>query len=333
MSAVKRLDQKLSRISEGSYKPSDFIIADAKDADMAAGAKAMGPAVDDHGRPTGKLNSLQVYRDDMERVIESDLVDIMLTSVSSGEYLHRKGVFDKSQITPAIRLNDGTDIWLGRGERYTQSPVKPFRSARLDRVKPIADLGLYAITFYNDRDQDHHTLDEYARFRDEASAMGLRHFLEVFNPHFPVETPGADFASFNNDAITRCLAGVSHMDRPIFLKVAYNGPRATEELASYDPGNLIVGILGGAASTTRDTLEMIKQAEQYGARVALFGRRIYFAEDSLAIIRAMRRVIEERITSSEATKAYHDELEKMGIKPKLALIDDLELTDPILKQH
>lgn len=331
MNSTKRLDQKLARISGGTYRPCDFIIADAKDADMAAGSSAPGPQYGVGGAPTGRLNSLQVYRDDMESMIQSDLVDIMLTSLSSGEYLQRKGAFSGSDVTPAIRLNDGTDIWMGRGASYTKSPVKPFRTAKLDRVRPVADLGLYAVTFYNDRDLDHHTLDTYARFRDEASASGIRHFLEVFNPHFPVETPGSDFASFNNDAITRCLAGVSHLDRPIFLKVVYNGPRATEELASYDPENIIVGILGGAASTTRDTLEMVKQAEQHGARVALFGRRIYFAESSVAIVRAMRRVIEERITSAEATKAYHDELEKMGIRPKIALVDDLELTDPLLK--
>ena len=298
---------------------------------MATGASAPGPETGANGKPTGRLQPLVAYRNDMERMIKSDLVDIMLTSLSSGEYLVRKGAFADSDITPAVRLNDGSEIWIWRGADYKKLPSAPFRTARLDRVRPIADLGLYAITFYNDRDQDHRTLDAYAQFRDEASAAGIRHFLEIFNPHFDVKTPGSDFASYNNDAIARCLAGVSRLDRPIFLKMAYNGPRAVEELASYDPGNLIVGILGGAASTTRDTLEMVRQAEQYGARVALFGRRIYFAESSTAIVRAMRRVIEERITSAEATKAYHDELEKAGIRPKMQLKDDLELTDPVLK--
>ena len=102
-------------------------------------------------------------------------------------------------------------------------------------------------------------------------------------------------------------------------------------MASYDPGNVIVGILGGPASTTRDTFELIRQAEKYGARVALFGRRVYFSEDSVLTIRTMRRVIEENLTSHEAVHLYHDELQKLGIRPKRALAADLELTDPVLK--
>lgn len=331
MATAKRMDRKLAKIQAGSYTPKDFIIADAKDGDMALGTGTAGPELDRDGKPTGRMRPLQVYRDNMETMIKSDSIDIILTSLSSGEYLTRRGLFNGSDVTPAVRLNDGSDIWHWRGANYKHLPTVPFRTARLDRVKPVADLGLYALTFFNDLDQDRRSLDAYSQFRDEAFSAGVRHFLEVFNPQFEVKAHGSDFATYNNDAITRCLAGVSTHDRPVFLKVVYNGPRATEELASYDPGNLIVGILGGASSTTRDTLEMIKQAEHYGARVALFGRKIFFAEDSVGIVKAMRRVIEEGISSEEATRAYHDDLGKAGIRPKKSLSDDIELTDPSLK--
>lgn len=257
MSDIKRLDRKLARIRSGNYRPQDFIIADAKDADMAFGTATAGPVLDDHGKPTGRFKPLKIYRDDMERMIDADLVDIMLTSLSSAEYLARRGAYRATEVTAAVRLNDTSDIWVGRGANYKQQPVAPFRTARLDRVKPVADLGLYAISFYNDLAVDRRTLEAYAEFRDQASAQGVRHFLEVFNPQFDIQTPNAEFWQYNNDAITRCLAGVSHHDRPVFLKAVYNGPRATEELAAYDPENLIVGILGGAASTTRDCLELL----------------------------------------------------------------------------
>ncbi|MEZ5476484.1 MAG: hypothetical protein R3E95_03030 [Thiolinea sp.] len=42
MHALKRLDQKLAQIRSGQYQPSDFIIADAKDGDMAFGITAPG---------------------------------------------------------------------------------------------------------------------------------------------------------------------------------------------------------------------------------------------------------------------------------------------------
>ena len=40
---VRRLDRKLAAIAAGRYTPDDFVIADAKDADMAFGLTAAGP--------------------------------------------------------------------------------------------------------------------------------------------------------------------------------------------------------------------------------------------------------------------------------------------------
>ena len=148
MSTVKRMDRKLASIQAGAYRPADFIIADAKDSDMALGTGVAGPELDSAGRPTGRMRPLAIYRAGMERMVESDAIDIMLTSLSSGEYLSRKGVFVRSEVTPAIRLNDGSDIWHWRGANYRHLPTVPFRTARLDRVRPIADLGLYALTFF-----------------------------------------------------------------------------------------------------------------------------------------------------------------------------------------
>ncbi len=324
---TKRLDRKLATIRAGAYRPTDFIIADAKDADMAFGCATPGPA------PGGRMRPLRAYRDDMVRVVESDLVDIMLMSVSTTEVLTREGVFARTQVTPAVRYNDTTEIWNPRGGHYATSPARPFRTARLERTKPLTDLGLYSVTFYNDLEQDLHTVREYAAFRDHAADAGVRHFLEVFNPAFPVETATGDFAAYNNDMIARMLAGVSRLDRPVFLKAAYNGPAATEEIAAYDPENLIFGILGGSAGTTRDCLELIAQAEKYGARVALFGRKVYYAEDSVLMLTAMRRVIEQRISSKEGVAAYHADLKAAGIAAHRPLPDDLEITEAVLKAN
>lgn len=324
---TKRLDRKLATIRAGAYSAADFIIADAKDGDMAFGCATPGK------RPDGRFKPLRAYRDDMARVVASDLVDIMLMSVSSAEVLTREGVFARTDVTPAVRYNDTTDIWHPRGGSYGKSPALPFRTAVLERTRPITDLGLYAVTFYNDLEQDYQTIEDYAAFRDDAAEAGVRHFLEVFNPAFPVDTGSAEFAAYNNDMIARILAGVSRLDRPIFLKAAYNGPAATEEIAAFDPENLIFGILGGGAGTTRDCLELIAQAEKYGARVALFGRKIYFSEDSVLMLTAMRRVLEERISSQEGVKAYHADLAAAGIAPHRALADDLEITEDLLKAN
>ena len=104
-----------------------------------------------------------------------------------------------------------------------------------------------------------------------------------------------------------------------------------EELASYDPENLVIGILGGGKGTSRDCFELLRQACKYGARVALFGRKVNLSENQLTIIRTMRNVIENDLKSDEAVKLYHNELTKLGIKPDRDIQKDNELTEESLK--
>ena len=320
------LDKKLANIRAGRYTADDFIIADAKDGDIGFGRAA--PVKDAEGRHTPRATHLQAIRD----MTRSGLVDIMLMSASTAERLSDEGLFKGSAVTPAIRLNDTTDIWSARGGRYKEAPSRHHRTARVDQARKFTDLGLYSITFSNERDIDAANAEAYSGFRAEAAAHGMRHFLEVFNPAFDIRlTAGADIGAFINDNIVRTLAGVMEADFPKFLKLQYNGPRAMEELASYDPGHLIVGILGGAAGTTRDTFELLAQAERYGARVALFGRKIHQAESPLDIVALMRQVVARTVTPAEAVKAYHGALQKKGLKPVRAFADDSTITEPDLK--
>ena len=326
---MKILDVKLASIRAGRYKPADFIIADAKDGDIGFGVRAPGP---DAARP-GRVNPRAVHLQAIRDMTKSGLVDVMLMSASTCEILSNEGLFKDSDVTPAVRLNDTTDIWSARGGRYRDQPSRHHRTARLDVARKLADLGLYSVTFSNRRDIDAENAEAYTAFRAEAGGHKMRHFLEVFNPAFDIALKdGADIGGFINDNIVRTLAGVTAQDFPAFLKLQYNGPRAMEELAAYDPGRLIVGILGGAAGTARDTFELVAQAERYGARVALFGRKIYLAEAPLPLVRLMREVIARTVTSEEAVKAYHGELQKLKLKPQRALADDLQLTEAPLKQ-
>ena len=158
----------------------------------------------------------------------------------------------------------------------------------------------------------------------------MDHFLEVFNPAFAINTGDVDVGAYINDSIVRCRAGLESLDRPLFLKIQYNGARAMAELAEFDPTNLVVGILGGGAGTTRDTFELIEQASRFGARVALFGRKIYKAEDSLEIVRLMRNIVEADLSAKDGVKLYHENLAKKSILPNRSLETDLEITDQVL---
>lgn len=323
---MKSLDLKLARLRQG-YRPADFIIADAKDGDMGFGLTAPGPAADGPGAWKSKPDYIAA----MQAMAESGLVDIMLMSASSAETLTGRGLFTRTDVTPAVRLNDTTDIWSMRGGRYKQVASRPFRSAIPARVRPFADLGLYSMTFANEVERDLENVEAYRAFREEVAPLGMRHFLEIFNPSIDVGLGGEELSLFINDAIVRSLAGLVSWERPLFLKMPYNGPRAMEELASYDPGNLIVGILGGAKGTTRDSFELVAQAARYGARVALFGRKINLAEAPIDLVTLMRQVIEGVVSPAEAVRAYHDRVHKLGLKPALSLDKDGEVTEPVLK--
>ena len=89
-------------------------------------------------------------------------------------------------------------------------------------------------------------------------------------------------------------------------------------------------MLGGGAGTTRDCFELIHQAQKYGARVALFGRKINLAESPLDIVRLMRAVSDGALTPTEAVEDYHDALTRKGLKPTRDFADDREITEAVL---
>ena len=324
-----RLDDKLARIRAGAYKRTDFIIADAKDPDMGPGLHAVGSARQPDGA-AARLRTREEFLESIEAIVRQNIVDIMLTSVSNLERLAKRNAFAGSNVKPAIRANDTTDIWRNRGATYHKAPSRPFRTASLAHVRPLTDLGLYSITFTNDLDADVASLEAFRAFRADAAAHGLSYFLEVFNPNVERRLSETDMPLFVNDAIVRSLAGLTEAERPKFLKIAYNGPKALEELASFDP-SLVVGVLGGGAGTTRDCFELIHQAQKYGARVALFGRKINLAESPLDVVRLMRAVSDGALTPLEAVEDYHEVLRKKGVRPIRDFAADSAITEAVLK--
>jgi DhnA family fructose-bisphosphate aldolase class Ia len=319
-----RLEKKLAAL-RADANCGHFILADAKDADMAWGAASPGPPYPARdGGP--EFRSIGDFRDQIREVVRQGLVDVMLASASTMSVLASgERLFDSSDVTPAIRANDATDIWLPRGGRYRDEPSRPYASCFIDEVMPEVDLGLYSLTFNNRLDSDRESLAAFREFRGEANRAGFHYFLEVFAPNVPGAVAGEDLAHFVYDHVCRMLAGVPVKSRPEFLKIPYFGPAAMEELAAYDP-SMIVGIMGGSSGTTYDSFKLLAEARKYGARAALFGRKIKDAEHPLTMVALLRRVADGQITPEEAVRAYHGELEKLSIPPRRKLADDSQLT-------
>jgi len=322
---MKTLDAKLAAIHADPAGARAFILADAKDADMAFGLAATGvdPA-------TGRPRSLAAFRDQMRGIVRQGLVDIMLMSASTNDVLAGEGLFANSTVTPAVRANDSTDIHVLAGAPYPTQPSRPLRTPRISEImRGGTDLALYSITPAGDAERDALALESYRDFRAEAERAGLRHFLEVFAPN--VSVPMQDISRFLNDFVARTLAGVPASGRPVFLKMPYGGPRAMEELVAYDP-HLVIGVLGGSAGTTHDAFRLLEHARRHGARAALFGRKINLSEDQLTFVRYLRAIADGEIDAADACRAYHADLERLGIRPSRSLQDDLRLTDPALMQ-
>jgi hypothetical protein len=340
----KTLDHKLKRIV-ADPDCCDFILADAKDADMAFGLAAPGL------RPAGtagigSYRSIDDYRDQIREIVRQGLVDIMLMSGSTGECLaNDEGLFADSPVTPAVRMNDTTDIWLAAGTgSYAKQPALPFSTLTIPQAQygrataptggppPAVDLGLFSLTLNDDASLDRDMLLAYKEFRLAAEQAGFRHFLEVFFPNALGRVPGRssdekpqNIARFLADHVVRALAGVPRAGRPVFLKIPYLGPEITEQLAAYDR-SVVVGILGGGAGTTHDAFALVAEAKRHGARVALFGRKINAAEDQLTFVRLLRAVADDEVSPETAVREYHKELATMRIVPNRSLDDDLQRT-------
>src|SRR3954447_25336456 len=131
---IKSLDRKLAAIhADPSCR--EFILADAKDADMALGLGAPGRSPELHAGEV-RFKTLEEYREQMRLITRQGLVDIMLMSASTNHALtFQERLFDGSPVTPAVRANDTSDIHLARGGRYAERPARPFRSMSIDHAQ------------------------------------------------------------------------------------------------------------------------------------------------------------------------------------------------------
>ena len=334
-----RLIEKLDRIRRNPSSR-EFILADARDADMAWGVPSPGSA---YPLPADgpQFRTMPEFHEQIRAVARQGIVDIMLASISTMSLLaHRERLFDSLDVTPAVRINDTTDVWCPRGGRYRNYPSAPFASGFIEEAQygsltakaggdPGVNLGLYSVTLNNQLPEDHDSLTAFKAFRAEAERKKFNYFLEVFAPNTDAGLRPEEIPAFVNDSVCRMLAGVPLSARPVFLKIPYFGPRALEELVAYDP-SVVVGVLGGSSGTTYDAFKLVADAQKYGARVALFGRKIKAAEDQLLFISFLREIVNGSISPEEAVRAYHGDLQAKNIPPVRPLARDLETADATL---
>ena len=126
----KTLDVKLAALAKETGSQALHHRPDAKDADMAFGIASPGRTAG------GRLRSLNEFRDQIREIVSQGLVDIMLMSASTSEFLTiQERIFDFSPVTPAVRANDWSDIHFVRGGHYASVASQPFASATIDHIQ------------------------------------------------------------------------------------------------------------------------------------------------------------------------------------------------------
>ena len=160
----------------------------------------------------------------MVEEVRAEAVDIILTSVSNGERLVRDGRLRGHRRHPcgARQRHDGHLEAAGQ-PLLRAVPSRPFRTANLARrpagVLPRALLG-HLQQRPRPRPGDpravHGVPGRGARGRDAALPRGVQ-------PQRPRRSRPGGVGPFVNDHIVRLLAGVAQAERPLFLKIAYNG--------------------------------------------------------------------------------------------------------------
>ena len=121
------------------------------------------------------------------------------------------------------------------GCSFHHRPSRPFRTASLSHCE-AADRPRAYFDHLHQRPGRRRCLARGVCGSCRRRSQRHPYFLEVFNPNVERALTPKTMPQFVNDAIIRCLAGLTESERPKFLKIAYNGPRALEESASFDPG-------------------------------------------------------------------------------------------------
>jgi len=318
---MKTLDSKLAAIHADPAAAQDFILADAKDADMAFGLSATG--VDPM---TGRPRSLADFRDQMREVVRQGLVDIVLMSASTNDVLTREGLFADSAVTPAVRANDSTDIHVLAGAPYPQQPLTAVADSENDEI--IAG-----------RDQPGALLD-HASWRRGTRRCGARgvsglqgrgragrpaSLLEVFAPNVPCRCRTSAASSTTSSPDAGCVPGLDAAVPESCRTAARRRWRNWSRTTASDRGV--------SAGRPHDLRRVPPAA---GGPSPRRPRRPVSAQDNrsehqLTFVRYLRAIADGEIDAAEACRSYHADLERLGIRPTAPLQDDLLLTDATIR--
>ncbi len=283
----------------------EFILADAKDADMASRRRSPGLSPGAHAGEM-RLRTLEEYREQMRLITRQGLVDIMLMSASSNYALTiRERLFENSHVTPAIRANDTTRRPPGPGLDTTR-PLRPARSGPRASITPSAatsiaprgagdwrNLGSTASPSTMTSSRDTATLERIPSVPGGGRARRVPLLPRGLRPQRrPARASRRSCLGYLNDMIARMLAGVAPAGRPVFLKMVYHGPKAMEELVRYDPHLVIWNPRGIGRDHVRRLSAPGRRPEVRAPRLRSSGHKINSSREPARVRPVPRRIVD-----------------------------------------
>ena len=305
-----RIFEKLADSSKSSQKP---IFVFAADPLASVGVQGLGQVKDPTPHYRTHPEFLQLLRD----ITADGHIDGLLMTPSDGERLAKgERLFDRTHVTPIVRMNAETGIWNPRYGSYRQNYSMPFQTAQIEDARYCeslvgtatacqVQLGLYSITLNNDVAADERMLNAYLSFaREVGRTPGFAHILEVFLPN--VNLPGMDAEKrgrYTADSIVRTMNYLTRAQKPLFIKTAYTTKEVWSELTQFDP-TLVIGALGGPRQSARATLNLAHDVVTHGGKVILFGRAVFMEDDPREICRCLRAVLDGDMGPDDAHAEY-----------------------------
>ena len=224
----------------------------------------------------------------------------MLVSVSTLERLGSE-IFAASRVTPAVRVNDTTDIWGPRGgltRTSRRGRSEPLRSPA--RATIGCDLGLYSITFNNRVEDDLRSLEAFAASARRRSGAVCATSWRCSTPTWRRDSPPSRRPGHTSGTASCAPSrGSPGRSAPASSRSPTTARARCPSSAPTTPSSWS-GSWAGRPAPTATRFTLLADAQRDGARVALFGRKIKLAESPLELVRHMRRVVDGEHSPEEA---------------------------------
>lgn len=250
----------------------------------------------DHGYMLGVIPGVENLEATLRKIILGGPDAIL---VSPGQARELNHLFH-GRNAPALLVRSDWSNW-GRDKTYTL-PARSVERIGVAEARDALLLGasgvvVYYFIGYGEEIKEARHMESLAAFARGCDRVGMPFIVEPVP--FGERITGANFAELVKVVVRAAVEAGADA-----IKAPYTGdPETFREVVEAAEG-VPVMILGGAkAKTMRDAMEVVVESLEAGGAGVVFGRQVVQAEDPTAFIAAMKGIVHEGKSISEALRA------------------------------